>query len=66
MFIQNSHMLENNPNFYKCKKNIGKYLERNGFPVLSKTTDDEYYYFTNNNQLTKAIEKMPFWLRIFK
>lgn len=60
MYISNSGVLKGKK--YECGKTIGKYLIKMGIPLLSKT--DNTMVFSNTKRLQKAIDEMPFYLKI--
>lgn len=62
MFISNLN--KNDSRFYYCNKYIGKYLERKGFPILSRQGD--LLIFSKTKELQKAITSMPFYIKMFE
>jgi hypothetical protein len=51
---------------YKCNEKIAKYLmNEKGFPLLSLDKKGNFY-FASTDELYMTLERLPFWLRIYK
>lgn len=60
MFISNLEI--ENDKYYVCGKMIGKYLIKQGLPLLSRK--DNKMVFSKTEELQKVISEMPFLLKI--
>lgn len=59
MYIVNSQKIRGAT--YCCHELVGKYLEKNGIPVLAKV--DNHWQFKQNERLQKALSTLPLYLR---
>lgn len=62
MFISNFKSVDT-IKYYTCNNVIGKYLTKRGIPLLSRV--DNKMIFVKTNKLQEALDKMPFYLKIF-
>ena len=60
MYISNPNDLKKQ--YYQCSKIIGKYLIKQGIPLLS--IKDNKMIFSKTKRLQKAIDNMPFYLQV--
>lgn len=61
MYVVNPETLKNQ---YECNSIIAKYLMDNNIPLLAQQCG--IFYFANTDALKNELEKMPFWLRVYK
>lgn len=61
MYIVNPETLKSQ---YECNGIIAKHLMENGIPLLSRKGG--VFYFANTDALKNELEKIPFWLRVYK
>nr|DAK84768.1 MAG TPA: hypothetical protein [Caudoviricetes sp.] len=62
MFINN--IQNNDKYFYLCNAFVSKYLEKKGFPVLSRK--DNVFVFSRTKKLQEVVDNMPFYLKLFE
>ena len=61
MYISNADKITQGK-VYKCGQLVGKYLIKQGIPLLSQ--QDNYMVFSKTKRLQKALDDMPFYLKI--
>lgn len=61
MYIRNAEVVTNK---YECKKRIANHLINKGIPLLSQK--DGIFYFAQTENLQKVLDKLPWYLRLFK
>ena len=50
---------------YKCNRLVSDWLQKEQkIPLLSY--EGEFFYFVDNDQLRMALDRLPFWLLIYK
>lgn len=62
MYISNADKITQG-RVYKCGQLVGKYLIKQGIPLLSQQ-DDYTMVFSKTKRLQKALDDMPFYLKI--
>ena len=62
MFIKN--LKKDESRFYYCNSLVGKYLEKKGFPILSKV--DGKIVFSKTKKLQKVLDTMPFYIKMIE
>lgn len=60
MFIKN--LKKDEIRFYYCNNLVGRYLEKKGFPVLSRI--EGQMIFSKTEKLQKVLDTMPFYIKM--
>lgn len=61
MFVRNIDSLKH---VYSCNTILGKYIEKQGQPVLGK--HGKIYYFARTKKLNDILSNLPFHLKLIK
>jgi hypothetical protein len=54
-------------NRFSCSHSVSTYLQYTcHLPLLGYDTNKNIYYFAHSDELEKAIENMPWWLKVLE
>ena len=62
MYITNIDSIPSSE-LYKCKKIMAEYLQKNYNQPLLNIMNNNYYFYKTDD-LRKAIDKIPFWIKL--